>query len=77
MGSSISSRVDGQICLMGMANSCFIGWANDDNLRYRATSGGVGSALVKYCFERGLITYAMTFVPVENSIIYQPRLIKT
>lgn len=53
----------------------YIGWSNDSNIRHRATSGGVGSTLVKYGFEKGLITKALSFEFDSSTLRYSPVLV--
>lgn len=53
----------------------FIGYANDSDIRFKASSGGVGSALIKYLFEKGDIDYAITFIYNNDLLQYRPLLI--
>ena len=55
----------------------YIGWSNDSGIRYRATSGGVGSTLVKYCFEKRLISHALSFEFDQHTLRYYPVLAKS
>jgi len=57
--------------------SSYIGWSNDHDVRYRATSGGVGSTLVKYCFDKGFITHAMSFEFDEHTLRYYPVMVRS
>lgn len=53
----------------------YIGYANDDKLRYKASSGGVGSALIKYLLENGEYGTSIIFVFDKEKCQYEPRLI--
>lgn len=53
----------------------YVGFANDDLIRYRASSGGVGSALVKYLFESHLISHALSFTFDARTLRYAPKLV--
>lgn len=53
----------------------YIGFATDDNIRYRATSGGVGTALLKYLFESGKIVNALSFYYDTEKNAYEPCII--
>lgn len=55
----------------------FIGWSNDFDVRYRATSGGVGSMLVKYGFDKGIITHALSFEFDKSTLRYYPVLVRS
>lgn len=45
--------------LVGHLIACYRGHATDQALRWQATSGGMVTALLKYCFEAGLIDAAI------------------
>lgn len=53
----------------------YIGYANDEKLRYEASSGGVGSVLIKYLLQNGYYGTAMTFVFNKDECKYEPKLI--
>lgn len=53
----------------------FIGYATNSQIRYSATSGGVGSALVKYLFEQKIIDTAISFDFDPKSLQYIPKII--
>ena len=53
----------------------YIGYSLDENLRWRAASGGVGSSILKYLFETKQIETAITFPFDSNSLRYIPKLI--
>lgn len=47
------------IPLLGYAKKCFSGFATDKDLRYRATSGGVTTALMKFALQSGFVDGAI------------------
>lgn len=53
----------------------YIGYAKDENLRWRATSGGVGSAILRYLFDTKQVQTALAFDYDEKSLQYVPKLI--
>lgn len=53
----------------------YIGYTTDDNLRIKASSGGVGSALIKYLLEKGEYATSMNFVFDKEKCQYNPKLI--
>lgn len=53
----------------------YIGYASDEKLRYEASSGGVGSVLIKYLLQNGYYGTAMTFVFNTDECKYEPKLI--
>ena len=53
----------------------YIGYAADSDIRYKATSGGIGSAMIKYLFESKTIQTSITFDYNNKSLQYVPRLI--
>ena len=53
----------------------YIGHAVDSDIRYKATSGGIGSAIIKYLFESKIIQTSITFDYNSRSLQYIPRLI--
>ena len=53
----------------------YIAYAADSQIRYEATSGGVGSAIIKYLFDNQIIQTSITFDYDCNSLQYVPRLI--
>ena len=53
----------------------YIGCATDSQTRYKATSGGVGSAILKYLFDNKIIQTSITFDYNHNELQYIPRLI--
>lgn len=64
------------ICSNNMRQKYFyIGYANNEKLRYDASSGGVGSALIKYLLDSGCYGTAMTFVFNLDECKYEPKLI--
>lgn len=59
----------------GFPLKTFIGHALDLQLRHAATSGGVGSAVLKHLFSSGQIGTAISFVFDAPTLRYSPRLI--
>lgn len=55
----------------------FIGYSTDKTIRHRATSGGVGSALVKYLLDNKIVQYALSFNYDSEHISYVPVLISS
>lgn len=47
----------------------------DKEIRFRATSGGLGSCLVRFLFEQGLIGSALSFSFDSSTLCYVPRII--
>lgn len=52
-----------------------IGYSLDSDIRYKATSGGVGSALLKYLFEHGIIQTSISFDYDHIALKYIPKFI--
>ena len=44
-----------------MKGNVYIGYSTNPVIRYKATSGGVGSSIVKYLLENGKCDYALSF----------------
>lgn len=53
----------------------YIGYATDFTIRKKATSGGIGSAILKYLFDNQIIKTSITFDYDNNTLQYKPRLI--
>ena len=53
----------------------YIGFSTDANIRHKATSGGVGSSLVKYLLDNRLADFAMSFDYDSEHICYVPTLV--
>lgn len=60
-----------------MRREAYIGYSVDPEIRYKATSGGVGSALVRYLFEVGLITHVQTFRYDAETLTFFPALVSS
>lgn len=58
-----------------MKGNVYIGYSNDPVIRYKATSGGVGSSIVKYLFEQKLIDYALSYRFNQEDLKYYPCLV--
>ena len=52
-----------------------IGYSKDKEIRYRASSGGIGTAIIKYLLEMGRYGTSMTFVFDSEKCRYEPKLI--
>lgn len=57
--------------------NCYIGYSLDENIRYRSTSGGIGTSIVKYLLENNIVDFALSFK--YNNLLgrYEPTLIKS
>ncbi len=53
----------------------YIGHCNNEQLRWQATSGGIGSAILKYLFETKQIGTAISFEFDSQRLVYIPRMI--
>lgn len=58
-----------------MQSKYYIGYSTDSILRYDSSSGGIGSALIKYLLESGLYGTSMTIVFDSSQCLYYPKLI--
>lgn len=57
--------------------STHIGYSKNKDTRYSSTSGGVGSSMVNYLFEKNKIQTSVNFIYDEKSLQYEPKLIHT
>lgn len=55
-----------------MKRRCYIAWSQDAVIRERASSGGVGSSLVKMLFDTCQITASLSFAFDEATLRYRP-----
>lgn len=53
----------------------YIGYSTNKDIRYKASSGGVGSSLIKWMFESNIVNTAIAFDYDVKSIKYHPKLI--
>ena len=53
----------------------YIGYSTDADIRYRATSGGVGTSLIKWMFDNGVIGTSVSFTFDAESLRYVPKMI--
>lgn len=53
----------------------YIGYSCDSNVRYKATSGGIGTSIIKYLFDKGIINTTITFDFDKITLQYTPKLI--
>ena len=59
--------------LIGNYNQLLYGYSLDDNLRYRASSGGIISTLLKYLIEKNIIDGFVLVKPSEETpFLYEP-----
>ncbi len=52
-----------------------IGYSKEKDIRFQASSGGVGTAIIKYLLESGRFGTSMTFVFNAEECRYEPKLI--
>ena len=52
-----------------------IGYSKEKDIRYHASSGGIGTAIIKYLLESGRYGTSMTFVFNVKECRYEPKLI--
>ncbi len=53
----------------------YIGYSSNEKIRYNASSGGIGTTIIKYLLESGRYGSSMTFVFNERECMYEPKLI--
>lgn len=53
----------------------YIGYSCNPDIRYKATSGGIGTSIIKYLFDKGIINTTITFDYDKSTLQYVPRLI--
>lgn len=53
----------------------YLGYSLDNEIRFRASSGGVGSSILKYLFENHLILNSISFYFDKNTLEYKPKII--
>lgn len=53
----------------------YIGYSTDPVIRFRATSGGVGSSYLKWLFDKGFIETSVSFEYNSSKLMYEPKLI--
>lgn len=58
-----------------MSLKYFIGYSTDAHIRYKSSSGGVGSAFIKYLMESCGYGTSMTFVFNTEECRYEPKLV--
>lgn len=56
-------------------NNYYIGYAANPIIRKEATSGGIGSSILKYLFDNNIIQTSITFDFNDKTLSYEPRLI--
>ena len=58
-----------------MVRKCYIGNSRNPQIRYKATSGGIGTTIVKYLLEEKIVDYALSFYFDKKKKLYYPKLI--
>lgn len=53
----------------------YIGYSCNPEIRYKATSGGIGTSVIKYLFDKGIINTTITFDYDKSILQYVPRII--
>jgi coenzyme F420-reducing hydrogenase beta subunit len=53
----------------------YIGHSNEQEIRYRAASGGIGTSIIKYLMDSGKYGTSMTFIFNKSECKYEPKLI--
>jgi len=62
---------------MQTKHSTYLGYSLDKSLQYKATSGGVGSSLLRFLFEYNIIQSAISFNYNRQLLKYEPIIIYT
>ena len=53
----------------------YVGYSADADIRFKATSGGVGTSLIKWMFDKGIIGTSVSFDFDADSLRYVPKMI--
>ena len=53
----------------------YIGYSTDAQIRHRATSGGIGTSLVKWLFDQGIVETSISFSFNPETLEYTPKII--
>lgn len=53
----------------------YIGYSTDSNVRFNATSGGIGTSFLKWLFDKNIIETSISFVFNSNTLSYEPQII--
>lgn len=53
----------------------YIGYSTDKDIQYKASSGGIGSAVTKYLLDKGVFDSALTFLFNQEGCCYEPIII--
>ena len=53
----------------------YIGYASNNDIRFKSSSGGIGSSIIKYLLEKQIYGTSMTFVFNQQKCKYYPKLI--
>lgn len=55
--------------------NAYIGYSTDKDIRFQATSGGIGTSLIKWLFEKGYVQTSISFSFNSSTLKYDPKLI--
>ena len=58
-----------------MSLKYYIGYASNNETRFKSSSGGIGSSIIKYLLEKQMYGTSMTFVFNQQKCKYEPKLI--
>lgn len=61
--------------IMIKANDVIIAYSTNRDTRHRATSGGVGSAVIQYLFKKNIINSSISFTFNSEELRYEPQII--
>lgn len=53
----------------------YIGYSTNQDIRNKSTSGGIGSSIIKYLFEKNIIQSSISFKFDKKTLQYQPHII--
>ena len=53
----------------------YIGYSTDSNVRFNATSGGIGTSFLKWLFDKNIIETSISFVFNSNTLRYETQII--
>lgn len=53
----------------------YIGYSSDNSIRFKSTSGGVGTSIIKYLFESSQIQTSISFIYNSSTLSYEPQFI--
>ena len=53
----------------------FIGYSAEPSIRFKATSGGIGSSLLKWLFDKKIVETSISFYFNAEKLRFEPRII--